>query len=187
MANYRRKRIYLDCLETEDTRMNLKRMKIVVLASLLAGVVGVGLTRAQETQKEAQPKKADIGAPPAVTGAWTGDWGMYSPPPKNGEQPPALKKMMYPEQCKQLDCKVEVLPDGKWQATFEGECGRPYKYTIKMPGRQAGNVVLFQGSADLGEKDGGVFDWIGRASDKEFVGFFTSKGYTGTFRLGRAK
>jgi hypothetical protein len=168
--------------------MDLKGMKAAVLAALLMGVACIGLTRAQETQKEAQPEKqTHVGAPPAVAGAWTGDWGMYSPPPKTGEQPPALKKMMYPEQCKQLDCKVEPLPEGKWQATFEGECGRPYKYTIKMLGRQAGNVVLFQGSADLGEKDGGVFDWIGRASDKEFVGFFTSRGYTGTFRLARAK
>src|SRR5438046_6055992 len=112
---------------------------------------------------------------------------MYSPPPKNEEQPPALKKMMYPDACKQLDCKVETLPGGKWQATFEGECGRPYKYTIKMLGRQAGPTVLFSGSADLGPKDGGVFDWIGRATDREFVGFFTSRGYTGTFRLARPR
>jgi hypothetical protein len=87
----------------------------------------------------------------------------------------------------QMDCKVEALPDGKWQATFEGECGKPYKYTIKMLGRQVGGAVLFQGTADLGEADGGVFDWIGRATDTEFVGFFTSKGYTGTFRLARPK
>jgi len=51
----------------------------------------------------------------------------------------------------------------------------------------AGSVVIFQGSADLGDKDGGVFDWIGRANDKEFIGFFTSKGYTGVFRMARAK
>ena len=30
-------------------------------------------------------------------------------------------------------------------------------------------------------------DWIGRATDKEFVGFFTSAYYTGTFNLTRAK
>ncbi len=162
----------------------MKNLKIVAIAALLTGVVGVGLTRAQDTKPE---RKAEKLPAPLVAGAWTGDWGMYSPPPKSGEIPPAMKKMMYPEQCKQMDCKVEAQADGKWQATFEGECGRPYKYTIKMLGRQAGSVVLFQGSADLGEKDGGVFDWIGRASDKEFVGFFTSKGYTGTFRLTRAK
>jgi hypothetical protein len=77
--------------------------------------------------------------------------------------------------------------DGTWQATFEGECGRPYKYTIQMKGRQAGEAVLFQGSVDLGEKDGGTFDWIGRANNDEFVGFYTSKGHTGNFRLARPK
>ena len=79
-----------------------------------------------------------------------------------------------------------VLKGDTWHATFEGECGRPYKYTVKMEGRQAGGVVLFKGTADLGEKDGGVFDWIGRANEKDFVGFFTSAGYTGVFVLKKA-
>ena len=56
-----------------------------------------------------------------------------------------------------------------------------------MEGRQVGKVVMFKGTTDLGEKDGGIFDWIGRANDKEFVGFFTSGFYTGTFNLSRAK
>jgi hypothetical protein len=84
-----------------------------------------------------------------------------------------------------LDCKVEMEQPGKWLATFEGECGRPYKYTVKMLGRQAGEVVLFQGTADLGKEDGGVYDWIGRATEKEFVGFYTSAKYAGTFTLKR--
>jgi hypothetical protein len=166
----------------------MKNLKIVALGLLMTGVVGVGLTRAQDAKQDTKPEKQAEKLPaPKVSGGWTGDWGMYSPPPKSGEVPAATKKFMYPEQCKQMDAKVEEMPDGKWQATFEGECGRPYKYTIKMEGRQAGNVVMFQGSADLGEKDGGVFDWIGRANDKEFIGFFTSKGYTGVFRMARAK
>ncbi len=159
------------------------KLKTGILAAVMAAVVAAGLTRADDTAKTAKP----AAKAPAVAGNWTGDWGMYSPPPKSGEVPAALKKMMYPELCKQMDCKVEPMPDGNWQATFQGECGRPYKYTIKMIGRQAGTVVLFQGSADLGEKDGGVYDWIGRANDKEFVGFFTSQGHTGTFRLTRLK
>jgi hypothetical protein len=77
----------------------------------------------------------------------------------------------------------------------EGECGRPYKYTIKMEGRQAGAVVLFKGTTDLGEKDGGVYgqkdggvyDWVGRATDKEFVGFYTIAHYMGVFQLARTK
>ena len=45
----------------------------------------------------------------------------------------------------------------------------------------------FKGTADLGQKDGGVYDWIGRAVDNEFVGFYTSAGYTGVFNMTRAK
>lgn len=169
--------------------MNRKNVISAALAVSLVGLASLGLSGAFAQDVGQTPKTG--GAPvapapaPAVAGDWTGDWGMYSPPPKKGDVPAAVQKRMYPEQCMQMDCKVEALPDGKWQATFEGECGKPYKYTIKMQGRTAGGVVMFQGSADLGEKDGGVFDWIGRASDKEFVGFFTSKGYTGTFRLAR--
>ena len=99
------------------------------------------------------------------------------------------------EKCKQLDCNVVLKddPNGKtggarvWEATFEGECGRPYKYTITMEGRQAGETVMFKGTVDLGEKDGGVYDWIGRANDKEFAGFYTSSHHVGVFRLARAK
>jgi hypothetical protein len=80
-----------------------------------------------------------------------------------------------------------VRKDGVWQATFEGECGRPYKYVIKMDGRQAGDAVLFKGTTDLGEKDGGVYDWVGRATDKEFIGFYTSAHHTGVFQLSRPK
>jgi hypothetical protein len=167
--------------------MNSRLASAALIAIAAAGLAGAGLTLAQDAAKPAAEKHVKTSGVPAVAGSWTGDWGMYMPPPKSGEVPAGLKKMMYPETCKQMDCKVEPAADGKWQATFEGECGRPYKYTIKMLGRTAGNVVLFQGSADLGEKDGGVYDWIGRATDKEFVGFFTSMGHTGTFRLARAK
>jgi uncharacterized protein (TIGR03067 family) len=114
---------------------------------------------------------------PKVTGQWTGTWGPLAPKPAvpGGKSTEML-----------LDCTV-VHADGKWQATFEGECGRPYKYTVKMEGRQAGDVVLFKGTTDLGEKDGGVYDWIGRATADEFVGFYTSAKYTGTFRLAPKK
>ncbi|HWY87488.1 MAG TPA: TIGR03067 domain-containing protein [Gemmataceae bacterium] len=119
---------------------------------------------------QGQPKEK---AMPKVTGQWTGTWGPLLPKPAspNAKSSEAL-----------MDCAV-VYKDGTWQATFEGECGRPYKYTVKMEGRQAGDVVLFKGTTDLGEKDGGVFDWIGRAGPQEFIGFYTSAKYTGTFRL----
>ena len=49
------------------------------------------------------------------------------------------------------------------------------------------HAVLFKGTADLGPKDGGVYDWIGRATEKEFVGFYTNACYTGVFTLTRTK
>src|SRR5581483_3926322 len=110
---------------------------------------------------------------PNIVGEWTGIWGPFTP---------SESAKMTKDQCKQLDCKV-VRKDGGWQATFQGECGRPYKYIITMHGRQAGDAVLFKGAADLGEKDGGVYDWVGRATNNEFVGFYTSAKYTGAFRL----
>jgi hypothetical protein len=139
-----------------------------------AGVIGT-YAHAQEAAKQAQPK---------VLGEWTGTWGVYSPPATDAAQPQP-NPARYPQM--RLDCKVAPAANGKWQATFEGECGRPYKYTIQMLGRQAGDVVLFQGTADLGPMDGGVYDWIGRATEKEFVGFYTSQKYTGHFRLTRPK
>ena len=108
--------------------------------------------------------------PPYVVGDWVGTWGV-SGAPKEYQQ--------------RLDCRVVAVSSDQWQATFEGECGRPYKYTIEMLGRQAGDVVLFKGSADLGEADGGVYDWIGQASADKFVGFYTSRKYTGTFEMTR--
>jgi len=112
---------------------------------------------------------------PDISGEWSGTWSTYNP---------AQGAVPAKEICKSLTCKV-TAKDGAWEATFEGDCGRPYKYTIKMEGRQVGKVVLFKGTTDLGPKDGGQFDWIGRATDKEFVGFFTSGFYTGVFSLTR--
>ena len=117
--------------------------------------------------------KVDDKAPkPQVTGAWTGTWNITS-----GEHSGAQMS---------LDCTVVEKKGGKWQATFEGDCGRPYKYKVNMDGRQSGKAVLFKGTADLGEKDGGIYDWVGRATEKEFVGFYTSGAYTGSFKLSRA-
>ncbi|MBM3459272.1 MAG: hypothetical protein FJX77_12150 [Armatimonadetes bacterium] len=151
-------------------------MKRGIWIAAAAMAVACGLANVGSAQKKA----------PAVTGAWSGTWGVYTPPPANAPEGKE-KPSPYTLAQRQMDCKVEMKGDGKWEATFEGECGRPYKYTIKMSGRQSGEAVLFQGSADLGPQDGGVYDWIGRATEKEFVGFFSSGKYTGAFRLDRPK
>jgi hypothetical protein len=115
--------------------------------------------------------------PPNIAGAWAGTWSAYSP--ARASTPPK-------ELCAKLTAAIEQKGD-VWQAVFEGDCGRPYKYTITMEGRLVGAVVMFKGTADLGPRDGGVYDWIGRADNNEFVGFFTSAAYTGVFSMTRPK
>ena len=145
----------------------VKRSWSAIVVLVLA--VGAAFAQNQNTPPKEQA--------PDVTGAWTGVWSSYNPA-QGGSTPKDL--------CKNLTAKIEQK-NGVWEAIFEGDCGRPYKYEIKMEGRQIGKVVLFKGTTDLGAKDGGVYDWIGRANEKEFVGFFTSAFYTGTFNLARAK
>jgi hypothetical protein len=141
--------------------------------SVLLTLAGIFLSTAIAVQ--AQGRRGASTEPPDVAGTWTGTWSAYNP-----AQPSTPPK----EQCAKLAAKVVKKGDG-YEATFEGDCGRPYKYTITMEGRASGGVVLFKGTADLGPKDGGVYDWIGRATDKEFVGFYTNAYYTGVFSLSR--
>jgi hypothetical protein len=145
------------------------RRWLVLLSLVLVFSIGSskGLAQAPSPQTKAPG--------PDISGEWTGDWGPFNPASGMG---------MVKGLCKTLIAKVEYKKD-VWEAAFEGDCGRPYKYMIKMEGRQVGKAVLFKGTVDLGEKDGGVFDWIGKANEKEFVGFFTSAGYTGLFVLTR--
>jgi hypothetical protein len=147
----------------------LGRLRLALPCFVVIVCMGTAMAQNQPPQTTGQL--------PDISGEWTGTWGIYSP--AQGTTPPK-------DICKRLDAKVEVK-DGTWLAVFEGDCGRPYKYSIKMEGRQVGKVVMFKGTTDLGAKDGGIFDWIGRANDKEFVGFFTSGNYTGTFNLSRTK
>lgn len=138
---------------------------------VLLAVAGIATGEARE-QRSRGPQ-----GPPEIAGKWTGTWSSFNPA-KATEQPK--------EMCKQLD--AEIVRNGDvWVATFEGDCGRSYKYKISMNGRLAGGVVLFTGTADLGAQDGGVYDWVGRAANGEFIGFYTSAYATGFFNLTRPK
>jgi hypothetical protein len=128
------------------------------------------------TSAQPQPGRGPQG-PPNIAGAWVGTWSAFNP--ARASTPPQ-------EQCAKLSANIAQKGD-VWEAVFEGDCGRPYKYTITMEGRQVGNVVMFKGTVDLGQRDGGVYDWIGRAMADEFVGFYTSAAYTGVFNMTRAK
>ena len=162
----------------------LSRVGIVISAAVLL-VSGAAAVRGED---KPAPKA------PSIEGDWTGTWGPYVPPAQPGAQKTpaeveadAKKAALYARFQMRLDCHVTQLPNGDFEATFEGQSPRPYKYTIKMLGHAAGPSVLFKGSADLGPKDGGMFDWIGRATDKEFLGFYTNATHVGVFTLARAK
>jgi hypothetical protein len=146
----------------------MKRMTAIAILTVTMAVI----SSAQQPGRGRGPQ-----GPPNIVGAWMGTWSAYNP--ARATTPPQ-------EQCAKLGATITQQGDA-YEAVFEGDCGRPYKYTIKMEGRLVGNVVMFKGSVDLGAKDGGVYDWIGRAVDNEFVGFYTSAAYTGVFSLARAK
>ena len=147
----------------------MKRRKTAAIA-ILAACFAAALSAHQGRGRGPQ-------GPPDIAGKWTGTWSSFNPA-RATDQPK--------EMCKQLD--AEIVKDGEtWTATFEGDCGRPYKYKISMKGRLSGGVVLFTGTADLGQQDGGVYDWVGRATNSEFIGFYTSAYATGFFNLTRAK
>ena len=145
----------------------MRTRRALVLCAVLSSTLTVSVS--------GQGRRGASTAPPDVAGTWTGTWSAYNP-----AQPATPPK----EQCAKLQAVVVKKGDA-YEATFEGDCGRPYKYTITMEGRPSNGVVLFKGTADLGPKDGGVYDWIGRATDKEFVGFYTNAYYTGVFSLMR--
>lgn len=156
--------------------MTNRRGLIVCLLVLLASFSGAQAQQPQTTAQASGPTKTPTPAQaPDVSGEWSGVWSGYNP------AKPETKPI---DLCSNLVAKIEQK-NGAWQASFEGNCGRPYKYEIKMEGRQVGKVIMFKGTTDLGAQDGGVYDWIGRANESSFVGFFTSAGYTGTFNMTR--
>ena len=148
----------------------MQRTRIGWLLALVMIAATIGQVHGQSGRGQAQ-------GPPEIAGKWSGTWSSFNPA-KATTQPKEL--------CKQLD--ADVVRNGEtWVATFEGDCGRPYKYKISMNGRLSGGVVLFTGTVDLGAQDGGVYDWVGRAANDEFIGFYTSAHATGFFNLTRAK
>ena len=145
-------------------------MKKLLLTLVLMSALGAGIEAQRGRGRGPQ-------GPPDIVGTWTGTWSSYSP--ARASTPPQ-------EQCAKLSATIARKAD-LWEAVFEGDCGRPYKYSISMEGRLAGGAVMFKGSADLGAQDGGVYDWVGRATSGEFIGFYTSAHATGFFNLSRAK
>jgi hypothetical protein len=139
---------------------------LLVLATL--GITAAGTISAAAARRASQTVDSLV-----LPAQWRGEWGPFNP---------LISRTLQEDQCKLIECQVKR--DGElWVATFQGECGRPYKITVDMQGRDVGQAVLFRGTADLGEEDGGVFEWIGRATDDQFVGFYTAGRYSGVFHM----
>jgi hypothetical protein len=149
--------------------MHHRRALFVIGLILALAVAG----HAQQGQRRGRGPQG----PPEIVGQWTGTWSYFNPAQETA-QPKEL--------CKKLD--AAITRNGEtWVATFEGDCGRPYKYKITMDGRLVGGAVMFKGTVDLGAQDGGVFDWVGRATGGEFIGFYTSANATGFFNMKQVK
>jgi hypothetical protein len=84
----------------------------------------------------------------------------------------------------ELRCTLVPGEEGQWQGKFTGYCNQQFAYEVQMEGRREGSAIHFQGSADLGEKDGGVYHWTGQIAGQEFFGQYRSTaGKTGKFQM----
>ena len=87
----------------------------------------------------------------------------------------------------ELRCLVRRLSGLNWEATFTGYCNRQFAYEVKMTGEKKGDKVIFSGQADLGDADGGLYQWTGEIYGETFLGHYASEqGKTGTFTMQRA-
>jgi hypothetical protein len=150
----------------QGARDMIKRAVTILILMALAATVAL---------TQGRGPRGGTAQPLDISGKWTGTWSSYNP--NQATKQPDFN-------CAKLDANV-IQKGDVWEAAFEGDCGRPYKYSIKMEGRRSGGAVLFKGTADLGQNDGGVYDWIGRANNTEFIGFYTNAFTTGVFNLQR--
>ena len=88
----------------------------------------------------------------------------------------------------ELKCLARHLSGEDWEATFTGTGNGKFAYEVVMRGRKTGDKIVFTGEADLGDKDGGLYQWSGEIDGKGFIGRYSSeKGKKGTFKMGRLK
>src|SRR5262245_19243640 len=109
--------------------MNKRTKEQVMRRTLASIVVCVFVTAAFAVAQGNRGGRGGTPQPLDISGSWTGTWSNFNPA-QSSSQPNVV--------CAKLDAKV-ALVNGVWEATFEGDCGRPYKYSIKMEGRQTGN------------------------------------------------
>jgi hypothetical protein len=86
--------------------------------------------------------------------------------------------------CKELRCAAQRVEGEKWQATFTGVCSREFSFQVKMNGIRKADKIVFEGTTDLGEQNGGVYRWSGEIIGQKFTGKYKSDGgKEGTFEM----
>ena len=129
---------------------------ILATAVILAAVLSGGCAHLREGESAVM-----------VSGSYDGDW--YGP---NAERPLG-----------ELSCTIVRRDRETWDAVFFASFGGFGEYDVRLEGRRVGERVVFDGSIDLGETSGGVFDWTGEIVGERFTGTYTSRFISGTFRL----
>ena len=127
---------------------------------------GRALQEAEMEANHSRPEESN----PLVTGKWEGTWKSSKSGHGGG-----------------LQCTAVETGKDMWKATFVAQYGQEATYSIEMIGQREGPTVLFEGDVDLGEKDGGVYHWTGRATANEFVGEYSSSNDSGGFRMQRPR
>ena len=83
----------------------------------------------------------------------------------------------------ELTCTITSAGGGNYDALFFATFGGMGEYEVPLKGSTEGEAVVFNGSVDLGETSGGVFDWKGSIVNEVFNGSYTSKFINGTFKM----
>lgn len=133
------------------------RPTAITISVLLAALMLAGCAHTRESSA----------AMDAVSGYYAGHW--YGPNPEK-----ALGT---------LDCTITAKGEDAWDAHFVATFGEVGEYEVPLEGKRTEGKVLFGGAVDLGESEGGVFEWTGEIVDEVFNGEYTARGYTGTFKM----
>lgn len=87
----------------------------------------------------------------------------------------------------ELNCTITATGGGNYDALFFAVFGGMGEYEVPLKGTTQDGAVVFDGSVDLGETSGGVFDWKGSIVDDVFNGTYTSKFINGTFKMSKTE
>jgi hypothetical protein len=137
-------------------QFRIHRTPALLLALAAAGVITPGCAH-----------MPDESAADGVSGYYVGHW--YGP---NPEKPLG-----------ELTCTITPKGPDTWDAFFIATFGEVGEYEVPLEGKREDSKVVFGGDVDLGESEGGVFEWTGEIVGDTFNGNYKAATYVGTFRM----